>query len=766
MIRLAAVLLLCSLATPAEAGPVAAAIGGLLTAVKGFAALNALTAFLVKTAVSIGLSALARALAPKPRPAGISTETTTTGGTTPQKFILGRYATAGQLIAPPMSYGAAGKTPRAYLVYPLAVSCLPGVTLERVVINDDYVTLGAAGANWGRPATGDLAGYAWIDWRDGSQTAAHADLLAAFAADPDRPWSADMVGPGTAYAICRFKYNREVFNGLPALRFECLGIPLYDPRQDSTVGGTGAQRWSTPSTWTQTSNPAVMIYNILRGIALPDGQVWGGGIAAEDLPLASWFAAMNECDIAIPLAAGGTEPQFRAGLEIALDDEPASVIEELLKACSGQIAEFGGVWKMRCGPVAMPVLTLSDDDILVSEEADYEPFPGLSATWNGITATYPEPANLWESKEAPALYNATWEAEDGGRRLVADLRLPAVSWPLQVQRLMSGLIADDRRFRRHRLSLPPEAALLEPLDAISWTSVRNGYTAKVFEVTGLVDALGTLVQSVQLRERDAGDYSWSTAMERATTLVGAGTTPTAAQSVPGWAAAAAVISDGSADRRPAIDLSWDADGAEDARGLQWEVRLAGSGAAILSGTQSQIATGTLRIAEGVLAATAYELRARLIVDRPVSWTAWTAVTTGDTRLALVDLNGQRAQTIVVGPVTIPNATTNVIATLAIGAMDNGSIWKRGLVFEARGFTGNAWTLTLQRRRKYAGTWSAWEDLTSWTLDFSATAWGMYADTGTLGGAWEDFEYRVVSASATSRTDALRNLYLTVVNVAK
>ena len=64
-------------------------------------------------------------------------------------------------------------------------------------------------------------------------------------------------------------------------------------------------------------------------------HLWGGtDILQRDLPLASWFAAMNECDALMPAGDSGLEePQYRAGIEIALEDEtePADVIDELLK---------------------------------------------------------------------------------------------------------------------------------------------------------------------------------------------------------------------------------------------------------------------------------------------------------------------------------------------------------------------------------------------------------------------------------------------------
>lgn len=760
--------LLILTAAPAHAGPVVAAIGFVIKGIAAFAAAGAFQAFIVQTALSVGLSVLARAIKGKPaqaRPAGIVTEVTTSGGTTPQKFILGRYATAGQLIAPPMSYGTSGQTPRAYLVYVIAISAIPGVTLSRVVVDDAYVALGAPGANWGRPATGDLAGHAWIDFKDGTQTSVHPDLLAAFSGDPDRPWSTAMVGPGTVYAVCRWQYNRELFNGLPAARFECLGIPLYDPRADSSVGGSGAQRWATPSTWTQTVNPAVMIYNILRGIRLPDGTIWGGEAAAEDLPFANWVAAMNECDVAVPALGGGSEVQYRAGMEVSIDTPPADVIEELLKTCAGQIVEFGGAWKIRCGAPGIAILNITDDDVIATSAEDYEPFPGLSDTFNGITATYPEPESLWESKEAPPRYSSTWEAQDGGRRLVAALSLSACPYPGQVQRLMGQGIADHRRFRSHRLTLPPDAAVLEPLDTIAWTSSRNGYASKVFEVTGMVDNLGTLNQQLMLRERDSADYSWTGGAYLASPIAAPGVTRPASQSVPDWSVSAATISDGSSDRRPAITLQWDPSVAIDARGIVWELRRAGVAGVVTTGTFATNSAGLVRLTEGLLAATSYEVRARLIVDRPTDWTAWTVVTTTDVRLGLLDLNGAKRQLINPTTFDIPNGT-NVLATLGLGAMPLGGIWKRGIVFEARLTAAGSMVISLQRRQQWAGAWSGWVTLDSWSV--GSSSWDVFNGSGTLSGGWDDFEYRLQSVVGTGayHSNAIRNLYLTAINVAQ
>jgi hypothetical protein len=639
------------IASPAEAGPVVGAIQAIATALQTFAAKSIFASFLVRTGLSIGFSLLAQAVRGKPRAQGISADTTTTGGTTPWTAGVGLFATGGQLVAPPNSYGSVGDTPRAYLVYPLALSVVPGCALNRLIVNDAYVPLAASpSATWGRAATGDLAGFIQVDYFDGSQTAAQPDMLAAFGADPDRPWSADMVGPGTCMAYARMRYSRRRFNGLPTVRFEMLGIPLYDPRADSTVGGSGSQRWADRATWAYSANPMVIIYNILRGIEVqPEVEwegtvygalIWGGETAAEDLPLADWFAAMTECDVAVDDGDGGTEPQYRCGLQISFDDEPAAVIEELLKTCAGQLVEIGGVWYPHVGPPALPSYFLTDEDILITAEQSFDPHPGLADTYNGITAAYPEPEGLWEAKDAPPRYNQDWEEEDGGRRLVADLELRACPWAGQVQRIMAQIIADHRRMRRHQFVLPPEAVTLRPFQTVGWTSARHGYTSKVFEITGITDQLMTLNQGLALRERDSGDFAWNPATDLIPVAPAAPvTTPIPAQTLPGWAlAGTALVDAGSTARRPAITASWTAAGVEDARGVRIAIRLAGDAGNGRELPLQDATTGSATIADGILPATSYQLRAQAVLDRDTTWTGWTPVTTPNVGVAVADLS--------------------------------------------------------------------------------------------------------------------------------
>jgi len=760
-------------AAPAEADPVTAAIGALATTVGAALAASPLLAFATRVLLTVALSALQRALMPKPREPGIKTKATQTGGTNPAAFPLLKYATAGTHVCPPMTQGRFRDTPNAYLTYVILLSDIPGCTLSRLMVNGQYVTLaGTSHPDYGSDVTGEFANFMWVKFYDGSQTVADPMLMTVYSAYPERPWASDMIGRGCAYAIVTFLYERRKFAGLPRVRFEMNGIPLYDPRKDTTVGGSGAHRWANPATWEATVNPVVATYNIMRGITLPDGSVWGGGFPAADLPLSTWFAAMNECDLTVATGAG-SEPQFRAGFEVSVDEEPADVIDELMKACMGRVAEIGGIWKIRVGAPGTPVLTITDDDIVITKPQEFRPFPSFASSYNGAHASYPNPGSGWETKEAEPYYNATYEAADQGQRLIANLNLVAVPYPAQVRRIMRASVEEDRRFRRHELTLPPDDAVLEPLDAIAWTSAANGYTTKVFEIDGVTEDLQTALPGVMLREADAADYSYP-ALPAPAEISIAPVIP-AAQTVAGFAVAGTSIADAAAvARRPALSLTWNA-ALDDVTAILWEVRVQATGTVVARGSTANVAAGALIVSEGILASTAYQVRAFPVVDRDAAWTAWTAATTPATLITRPDIAvgavTDEYQAVALGPFAGTALPLNtVVANLTLGPNGPGEGWERRIHFTARSATGAAWQLVLERRIAQLGAgYGPWTTLQ--TFDFPAASpnpLDIFGDAGTLAEPWDNLQYRlrVSVAPPATGTQFLQDVYLTTARVTK
>jgi len=580
------------------------------------------------------------------RPAGVR-GSIQTGGDNPLAFVMGTYGTAGQLEYAG-TWGDDGETPNAYFTKVISLSDLTVTSLAGFFFNGVNGTLGSsAHPTLGYPVLEcreDGKDHLWVRFVTGEQVNADPLLRSKFGSDPDRPWQSDMVGWGVSYAVVTALANRGLFSGLPDYLFAVQGIPLYDPRKDSTVGGSGTQRLNSPSTWAFSDNPVVGIYNVLLGIRWDGRWMFGGqSITQNRLPYATWSVEMNKCDQLVSVSGGGTQKRFRFGLEVLVDEEPQSVIGELLKACEGRIAEIGGIYKVLVGEPNEPVVSFADEDIIITEEQTLDPFPGLESTYNGATASYPEPAEAWENKDAPPRYRSDLEALDDGRRLPFSTTYKAVPYAVQVQSLMRAAIEETRRFRKHVQTMPPAWWEYEVLDTAIWTSERNGYVNKQFLITVMED-LPNANQIASLQEIDPEDYDWHQDFELPfsfSPLTIARPTP---QEVSGFYVEPSIALDSQGrPRRPAIDAFWSAASVTaDVRAVRITVALdddGDPGDLVWEGEVPRPILGSARLTEALFRNEDYRVQIQYVPfsGRATVASSWLPVTTPNIGLSSLDI---------------------------------------------------------------------------------------------------------------------------------
>lgn len=566
-----------------------------------------------------------------------------TGGTVPMSFVVGTLGLAGKLEYE-NTWGTSGGTPNAYLTQVISLSDLPIAALTGLFADAETQTISGSGhVDQGFPVAGSRAGNLWVEFYDGTQSTASAFLLSKFGSDPDRPWLSDMVGQGVAYVTLTALYDRTVWSGFPTFLPVVQGILLYDPRQDSTAGGSGSQLRSDPTTWAFSDNPVVIIYNILIGIQYAGTWLWGmqDNVDPARLPYAIWAAAMDACDESVSLDAGGSETRFRVGREISVAEKPADVITELLVACNGRISEAAGIYSIIVGAPGDAVGSLTDEDVIITEGSTLEPFPTLDTIVNGATGTYLEPSQAWASKEAVPYYRSDLETEDDGRRQAEDLTLTAVFSGTQAQRILKATVEDARRFYQHVMVLRPPFGAYTPLDVLAFTSAKNDYSAKDFLVISTEEGPnGNVV--VGLQEIDSSDHDWTPATDEKPYSF-APLTPVRppTQTLTGFTAVAADFVDNTGtSRRPGIAITYDS-GQTDVRNVHVQVREKNS-AAIEFETELTYQPpygGTLPHA--FLAATIYQARADYIPygGRLHEFCDWIDVTTNDVLLTSTDIGG-------------------------------------------------------------------------------------------------------------------------------
>lgn len=235
-------------------------------------------------------------------------------------------------------------------------------------------------------------------------------------------------------------------------------------------------------------------------------------------PQDSLLSAESECAVDVLDIDGNTVEQYITGVELMADVKPADAIDEFLKACNGRMTESGGYYKFNVGASSSSVYSFTDDDVIISQEQTTDQFPSQSEVINAVFAKYPEPSESWNLKDAPARFNSLFETQDDNNRLPVNLTFSAVPSADQVQRLMASALLESRKFRKHTLTLPPYALILEPGDIVSWTSTRNGYVAKDFRVEQMTVNYDLSIL-VLLLECDPADYDFDTSTDYLTPTI-------------------------------------------------------------------------------------------------------------------------------------------------------------------------------------------------------------------------------------------------------
>lgn len=569
----------------------------------------------------------------------------------PQSFIVGRAVTAGSLIYAE-TYGKRGEIDNSDLIQIIAMSDAPVTGFYQTYAENQPVALtplsggsGTTGVGAANRGFGVEAGYDFkiaFALYNGTALTSDALTLAALGSHPERPFTSDMVGRGVAWVRVHTVYDREKMTGPLPYRFVVDGIPLYDPRKDTTVGGAGAHRFGDLATHEFTRNLAVIIYNILRGIRVADHtgtprHFYGlENTPAANLPLDNWFAAMNEADVVID-----GEPQYHGGAEVSTATEPLETIRAILKCCDGRLSELGGIYKLRIGAPGLPVLSFDDGVLRANEGDEFKPILALEQRVNYVTGKYTAPEDGWVPKVAAPRLDADMETEDG-RRLYADIDAPWVQSAAHIQRLQKQMLLRSRRARRHTIPLPPAAFGLEPGDIVEWNSERNGYVDKLFEVESAV-LHSNLNSTVSLIEIDPADYDWDGETDYIEQPVGSLiTNRPAPKIIEGFDAQPYIHEGANGVSRAAVLVTWDAPEDGDLDTVQVQYRRPAFIGDFATASTDEPEAEQMVIVAALTPATPYQVRGRFTSFNgfATEWSLWIDVTTPDVRVIQAELSRQ------------------------------------------------------------------------------------------------------------------------------
>ncbi|ELW2144682.1 DUF1983 domain-containing protein [Escherichia coli] len=236
-------------------------------------------------------------------------------------------------------------------------------------------------------------------------------------------WSPDMIGRGISWLRASFKFDPNKFPfGLPNVTLVKVGKKCYDPRISKEV---------------YTNNAALVILDYLRTyLKCPD----------ETINWESFKEAANICDEAVKNADGTSERRYTINGEFDMDEVPASIMAEMLKACGADLSYVAGKYGLLVGAYYGPAtMTLSED--CVCGEVKIYPEASFDKRSNTITGRFTSPTKGYSETDFPSVFVPEWIEKDGERKII-DIDYRFVTSPYQAQRVSAIFL---RRARAGRI---------------------------------------------------------------------------------------------------------------------------------------------------------------------------------------------------------------------------------------------------------------------------------------------------------------------------
>ena len=483
-------------------------------------------------AASYALGAVASSLMGRPRVGALrSRDIVVKTSTGPRPIIYGEVTVGGTLVY----IGTTGST-NQYLDFVVALAGHQITSITDVWFDD--VKIVAADINGGNAAGGAVGGSGQFKPHDGTTVAyiykfvgtdaqTASSVLSSSSGDGYNPgkdssgadlyeWTADHRLRGVAYVHIRLRRRAKTYESGPpqTFKFRVKGAKVYDPRLDSTNGGSGTHRYTDATTWAWSNNPALCVADYITGgtivndVATPVRRR-GFGAAATDVDWASVIAAANICDedVTIPPASPATtQNRYECdGVLTPSDDFPdADCLEALLTSMLGQVVFTNGEYRVYAGAYETPVYTLTEADL--AGTLSNTTGAGRDVRYNTVRGTrYDQDSGL--EVEFLSRTDASYVTEDG-HTLYHDIELPFTVNEYRAQRIAQVILRRSRE--QEMLTWPGQlsCAKIAIWETAAVTVAELGLASKVFRAVGrkMRAADGPPTELV-LREENSSTYT-------------------------------------------------------------------------------------------------------------------------------------------------------------------------------------------------------------------------------------------------------------------
>ena len=314
-------------------------------------------------------------------------------------------------------------------------------------------------------------------------------------------WGSNHKLSGIAYLALRFKWNQDVFGGIPQVQAKIKGKKII------TLASNLSEQTASFST-----NPAFCLLDYLRN------ERYGKGLATSSLDLQSFYDASQICETQVtPYGSASNINIFDCNAVIDTSKKVIDNVREIVKGMRGYLPFVQGKYRLNIETTGTASVSLSEDDIIGGYALAS---PSKNSKYNRVLVSFVNPERNYQVDEiqypaiddsgyATADKHATMKSVDGGFLLEGRFDFRTITSPYQAEEMAEIILRRSREALGLNLNVGFKAYELHVGDLVNISISSLGFSNKTFRVLSMTFNEDYTI-GLALVEYQASHYTWAT----------------------------------------------------------------------------------------------------------------------------------------------------------------------------------------------------------------------------------------------------------------
>ncbi len=327
------------------------------------------------------------------------------------------------------------------------------------------------------------------------------DQVASSVLTPLSSWGSNHRLRGICYLALRFKWNQDVFGGIPTVQAKVKGKKIV------TLASNLSEQTASFST-----NPAFCLLDYLRN------ERYGKGIATSSLDLQSFYDASQVCVTQVTPFSGGSDINlFDCNAVVDTSKKVIDNVRDIIKGMRGYLPYVQGKYKLVIETTGTASVSLTEDDIIGGYALAS---PTKNSKFNRVIVSFINPDRNFQVDEiqfppiddsglASADQHATMKTADGGFLLEHRADFRTITSPYQAEEMAEIILRRSRESLGLSINCGFKAYELHIGDIVNVTLSSLGFSSKAFRVLSMTFREDYTID-LNLVEYQASHYTFAT----------------------------------------------------------------------------------------------------------------------------------------------------------------------------------------------------------------------------------------------------------------